>query len=83
MDDEETKMLMEEYDPEQVGYVKFHDVERDYQELTEDLRAKGIYSQIVSLPQVLQSIKRYLDMKGLTLRELFNKTKLQADDQIN
>ena len=41
---------MEEYDPEQAGYVKFHDIERDYKELTEDLRIRSMGTQSVNLP---------------------------------
>ena len=38
---------------------------------------------IANLPQVLQTIKRYMDNTGQNLRQIFNKTKVGDNDMIN
>ena len=39
--DQEIKFIMDEYDPEKAGSVRYLDLEKDYKELTEELRLRG------------------------------------------
>lgn len=86
LSDIELGYIFDEYDPKNLGYVDYNDLERDFQNFVswmEIHRPRSRMSTNLNLPTILRMIKDYSDQTGKSLREIFKKTKVGDSDEIS
>ena len=66
--------MFEEYDTEGAKTIKFSEIETDFRELTAEERSRSHLNKETNLPNILNTLKDYMILKGKTLREIFGKT---------
>ena len=65
------------------GYIKYSEIEKDYREFSIQIRSSAGMKREANLPDILRTIKRYLDNNVQSLRQVFNKNKVGDSDMID